>query len=839
MVTAPSNTTWGNIITGSTSTRKGKIGIAFANKTTTATKVTGTIQVWFWSMYDLSDSNNSFYFNPRANPGGAAITLIGSKTISHTVGTGSGWSTSNQTLLYDKPFDFDRGTEGYIQYFVARLTGIDNLGSGEMKVEGSINVPSLEKYTVSYNANGGSGAPSSQTKTYGIALTLSSTKPTRTGYTFKGWATSSGGSVAYASGASYTANKAVTLYAVWERISYAVKYNANANDASGMPANQTKYYGTALTLSSTKPTRTGYTFAWWNTKSDGSGTTYNPGASYTSNAALTLYAVWARKKYTVTYYGNNGLGSPATQTKYHGETLTLSSTKPTRTGYTFVSWNTKSDGSGSTYNPGASYALNATLDLYAIWKLNTYTVTYDPNGGTLAGDKTQTKEYGKALKLTGTATRTNYAFKGWATSKNGSVAYASGANYTANASVTLYAVWELSYVKPKISSFSVTRCNSSGTATADGVYARVKFNWTSSVSNSTVLIEWKDTATQSKTINLSGTSGTVNQVVGGSFSADKTYSISVTIDDGKDPQSMTKSIFSVAFAIDVLAGGKGVAVGKAAETSDQFDCGFNSRFRKNSMFGNKTGYLDGNTGVYIDAGGFIHIQRSSAQGYHPYLGFFIDDEKENAAGQIRVNSSTKQMEFLSAAGYKFGASLYLPNQSAIYGADKNDTFKSVFQAQNDNGNTVIGFGNYNAKSGNTNIYGNDVLICSAAASSSLVRPYFRTGDTISVTWNGAGFVSSSMTKIYFAVPLARPVIGSPVVTVASVNGLTLRQNNTYTHGSTAEAYVKPASYSAGTSADGSFVLITATMSNTTNAVNNSPIGIQFNGTITFSSPTTT
>ena len=194
------------------------------------------------------------------------------------------------------------------------------------------------------------------------------------------------------------------------------------------------------------------------------------------------------------------------------------------------------------------------------------------------------------------------------------------------------------------------------------------------------------------------------------------------------------------------------------------------------------------------------------------------------------------MEFVSADGYEFGASLYLPNQSAIYGEVKGSegTFKAVFQAQNDSGNTVIGYGNYNANSGNTNIYGNDVLIASAAASSSLFRPYFRKGDTISVAWNGAGFVSSSMTKIYFAVPLAKPVIGSPTVSAASVNGLTLRQNNTYTHGSTAEAYVKPASYSASTSADGSFVLITATMSNTTNAVNNSPIGIQFNGTITFS-----
>ena len=73
------------------------------------------------------------------------------------------------------------------------------------------------EYTITYNANGGSGAPTAQTKTHDIALTLSSDVPTRSGYTFKGWATSVSGSVAYAAGDSYTANEDATLYAVWEK----------------------------------------------------------------------------------------------------------------------------------------------------------------------------------------------------------------------------------------------------------------------------------------------------------------------------------------------------------------------------------------------------------------------------------------------------------------------------------------------------------------------------------------------------------------------------------------------------------------------------------------------
>lgn len=72
-------------------------------------------------------------------------------------------------------------------------------------------------YTISYNANGGSGAPGSQTKNHGVTLTLSSTKPTRTNYTFKGWSTSSSAtSATYSAGGSYTSNSNATLYAVWE-----------------------------------------------------------------------------------------------------------------------------------------------------------------------------------------------------------------------------------------------------------------------------------------------------------------------------------------------------------------------------------------------------------------------------------------------------------------------------------------------------------------------------------------------------------------------------------------------------------------------------------------------
>lgn len=823
-MSAPSGTVWGS----KCSNDYGRIGI-YVKLTTAATKVTREVQIWFWSKYSVQDPSNTLYYDTGESVS-AATTSKGACDIETYNDSGSGWATSNQQLLKTYTADYTRGTSANTYKIYAKLTGVYNTGT--MTVNTSFTIPALASYKVTYNANGGTGAPNTQTKWYGKSLTLSSTKPTRTGYSFQGWATSASGSVAYDPGDSYTSNAAVTLYAIWKANTYAVKYNANGG--SGAPSSQTKTYGKTLTLSSTKPTRTGYSFQGWATSASGS-VVYAAGASYTKNAAVTLYAVWKANTYTVKYDANGGTGAPSSQTKTYGKTLTLSNTKPTRTGYSFQGWATSASGSVA-YAAGASYTNNAAVTLYAIWTVNTYTITYNANGGTLGSVKTQTKNYGTALKLTGTATRSNYTFKGWATSASGSVVYASGANYTANAAATLYAVWELSYVKPKISSFSVTRCNSSGTATDEGTYCRVKFNWTSSVANPTALIEWKETEAKSKTVTLSGTSGTVNQIIGGSFSTEKSYSIKITVDDGKDPQSTTKNLPGVVFPIDVKAGGRGVAIGKPAEVTDQFDCGFHARFRKNVLFGEKTGYHDGKTGVYVDGSGYVHIQRSSAEGYHPYLGFYIDDSTD-ADGQIRLNSNTKQMEFLSAVGYKFGNTVYLPNNIHLEGISTGGVACGLIYL-NTNNNTIVGYGGYSQGLGTTNLYGNQINFGvraggAGSTTTAFFKPYYEKGDTISnQTINTAGYITDNKTQICFFIPLAKPVIGNPTVTISSTSGLTLRQNNSYTHNSASGSPAVPTSYTATLYAN--HIKVIAKYSTTTGATNNSTIGIAWTGNITFS-----
>lgn len=290
-------------------------------------------------------------------------------------------------------------------------------------------------------------------------------------------------------------------------------------------------------------------------------------ATKSINLSVTVPA-WT--SYTVKYNANGGSGAPSSQTKWKDQALTLSSTKPTRTGYTFQGWATSASGS-VTYASGGSYTANAAVTLYAVWKANTYTVSYNANGGTGAPGN-QTKNYGTALTLSSTKpTRTNYTFKGWGTSASATtVSYAAGASYTANAAITLYAVWELAYTKPRITNFTVKRCNASGTVQEDGTYALVNFSWACDKTVSSILVKWKivtaGTYSSSYTVSASGTSGTVNQVVGnGQLSVSSSYTIQVTVADSGDSTEDTRTLNSQAFTMHGKNGGDGIAFGKMAE----------------------------------------------------------------------------------------------------------------------------------------------------------------------------------------------------------------------------------------------------------------------------------
>lgn len=306
----------------------------------------------------------------------------------------------------------------------------------------------VDSYTLTYNANGGSGAPGAQTFTPGSSVTLSGTKPTRTGYNFLGWSTSSSAtSASYNVGGTYTFSGDTALYAVWQRMTYTVGYNANGG--SNAPAAQTKTYGVDLTLSSAQPTRDGYSFLGWAKSSTASAADYAPGATFAENGNTTLYAVWQviTATHTLSYNANGGTGAPSSETKTYSITaptsFTVSSAQPSRTGHQFEGWSSTAGGSVE-YTAGDTIPASADKTLYAVWQINTYNVSFDANGG-INPPSAQTKTYGVDLTLpTAQPTRDGYIFQGWAESADATeIDYPEGGTYTENQARTLYAVWQI------------------------------------------------------------------------------------------------------------------------------------------------------------------------------------------------------------------------------------------------------------------------------------------------------------------------------------------------------------------------------------------------------------
>lgn len=380
---------------------------------------------------------------------------IDGKTGTKTIASGSksiAKSTSSKSVSFSCSMDINITWSGSYK--------------GTISASSSISIPAKTKYTVSYNPNGGSGAPSSQTKWYGTTLTLSTTKPTRSGYTFMGWGISTTDtSVNYAAGGSYTANASDTLYAVWKKT---IKLSYNANGGSGAPSAQSAsvYNATTsktFTISTTKPTRSGYNFLGWHTSSTATSATYKAGGSITLSTSDTLYAVWQKATYTIKYNANGGNLPKANsdggafenpQTKTQGVTLMLNDGTPVRssvtgdngsvTEYVFKGWSTSSTATTVSYNAGSSYTANANATLYAVWKdatYDAYEISYNTTGGSAVLPQSKSRDVAITLR-DDIPVRNGYTFEGWGLSEDTTtVTYNSGDMYIANEDIILYAIW--------------------------------------------------------------------------------------------------------------------------------------------------------------------------------------------------------------------------------------------------------------------------------------------------------------------------------------------------------------------------------------------------------------
>ena len=246
-------------------------------------------------------------------------------------------------------------------------------------------------YTVTYkHGTGSSGADVTQSKKYGSSITIYNNGAyTRTGYAFTKWNTKEDGTgTNYSPGASYSANANLTLYAQWAVNSYTITYNGNGNTGGTTPGNQTKTYGTDLTLRQNTFTRTGYTFKEWNTAANGSGTGYAAGGTFSANANTTLFAIWQLETYPITYDGNEAdSGSVEAQTKTYGAPLILQQNGFDRKGYVFDGWNTAPDGSGTGYAAGDTYTADEAATLYAQWLKANIPVYVNVNGTICQVDK--------------------------------------------------------------------------------------------------------------------------------------------------------------------------------------------------------------------------------------------------------------------------------------------------------------------------------------------------------------------------------------------------------------------------------------------------------------------
>ena len=283
-------------------------GAAYYNKTFSESQIidAGYSQQYF----DLNGSLDGTAQGSIAPMGTADVTIAGTKVLED----GTDYYTQHAVGSSYTVNDI-KANAGYTYTGNSSYTG--TIGSSTTAVV----LPfTTNSYTVSYNANGGSSTPTTQTAKYNTAVTLAS-------------------AIARANSDS--------------NVTITVTYNAN--NGTGAPGNST---GTAVNT-------TPYTFNKWALNST-SGTQYAAGASYTIPAAnSTMYALW----------------TTGTTTRKSNPSITLSSTKPTRSGYVFKGWSTSSTATSASYNAGTAYTFSANTTLYAVWEPSTQGNIYIKQNG--------------------------------------------------------------------------------------------------------------------------------------------------------------------------------------------------------------------------------------------------------------------------------------------------------------------------------------------------------------------------------------------------------------------------------------------------------------------------
>ena len=382
-------------------------------------------------------------------------------TITYKAGTGGSGTDLTQTFVYGNTATLKDATAALTKTGYA-ISGWSTTNGGTKTNDLSASysaaadlilypVWSTNTYTITYKAGtGGSGSDLTQTFVYGNTATLKDATAalTKTGYAISGWSTSDGGAKTNDLSAAYSSASNLTLYPVWSANTYTITYKAGP-DGTGTDLTQTFVFGNTATLKDATAalTRSGYSISGWTTGSTtGASKTNDLSSSYSTAANLTLYPVWGPITYTITYKaGTGGSGSDLTQTFIYGNTATLKDATAalTKTGHAIGGWST-TDGGTQSYALSGSYSAAANINLYPVWAVNTYTITYKKGANGTGTDVVQSFTYGATATLGGATTaliRVGYSITGWATTDGGAKTNDLSSSYSSAANLILYPVW--------------------------------------------------------------------------------------------------------------------------------------------------------------------------------------------------------------------------------------------------------------------------------------------------------------------------------------------------------------------------------------------------------------
>lgn len=405
------------------------------------------------TVYALWAINPTLSYNVNAPAGSNAPGTPASRTVPYNTAAPdtSGWQTGDTGKIPGYRFDgwYTAPNGGNKYDFNTPLTGNVTVyahwvGNG---------------YTVRFAGNGTTGGNTpDQAFQYNIGQNLHRNGFVRDGYTFTGWKRADNqqayGDGQWVNNLTTQPDGIVTMVAQWSANEAHIRYNPNppagkTTGGQGTP-NWDGHTGDTPAIGGNGWTIDGYTFAGWTTSPDGGGTKYAPGASWTANGTLTLYAQWTPGEAGLTYDGNGATGGKTDpQNGVTDQKVNVRQNGFTRDGYTFVRWDTQADCRGKAVNPGDKWTLQGSSTLYACWAGVAQTLTYHGNGATGGNTAAQSGHTGDELTTNANGfTRDGYTFVRWDTAKDGSgIAYGEGKNgvgrYTMKpAGNDLYAIWQ-------------------------------------------------------------------------------------------------------------------------------------------------------------------------------------------------------------------------------------------------------------------------------------------------------------------------------------------------------------------------------------------------------------